>query len=271
MSLKLDRRHFLGVAGALGLRFALASASALRGEQKATPERRLFVIGGNAFDGALPPHLLLRYMLSMTKKNDPTVCYLPTAKGDSAEMITRWYETMNEFKCRPRHLRLFGNSSQMKNLDKRLLSADAIFVGGGNTLNMLAIWKAQGVDKILRQAWEKGILLAGESAGMICWFEQGVTDSRPGKISLLDGLGFLKGSACPHYHDEPDRKPVYQEMVRSGEAKDGVACDDGVGLLYEGDSLTRAVRAARNGKATRVLRQQDKVIEEPIKVELLGK
>jgi peptidase E len=236
--------------------------------QEEMPTRRILAIGGGTYTGNDQP--LPRYLLALTGKKNPVVYLLPTAAGDSPVGVMRWYEVMNDLECRPRHLRLFHNSAGLKNMKANLLAADAIFVGGGNTMNMLAVWKAHGVDVILRNAWERGVVLAGESAGMICWFEQGVTDSRPDKLTSLECLGFLKGSACPHYDNEVQRKPAYHKMLLSGEAKAGVACNDGAALLFEGDQFVRAVAVNAKARAYRVRRDGMKVVEEPLNVELLG-
>src|SRR5687767_13777000 len=114
---------------------------------------------------------------------------------------------------------------------------DAIIVGGGNTLNMLAIWKVQGVDKVLQQAWKKGIILAGGSAGSLCWFEQGTTDSRPKEISKIECLGSIKCSPCPHYDSEPTRRPLYHSYIRSKEFKAGYACDDKAAILFQDNDV----------------------------------
>lgn len=245
----------------------LVAASSLQA-QDAKPTRRILAIGGGTYSGADRP--LPKYLLTLTGKKDPVVYYLPTAAGDAPPGIVRWYEVMNEFECRPRHLKLFSDSKTLKNFEAKLLAADAIFVGGGNTMNMLAVWKAHGMDKILRQAYERGVVLAGESAGMICWFDAGVTDSRAGKLTALECLGFLKGSACPHYTFEKDRKPSYHRMLTSAELKDGVACDDGAAILYENEQLARVVAASAKARAYRVRLENGKVVEEALKVEYLG-
>ncbi len=257
-------RPFVPLVSAVTFLVALVTSA---NAQDAKPTRRILAIGGGAYAGVDRP--LPRYLLSLTGKLNPLVYYLPTAAGDAPPGIVRWYETMNELECRPRHLRLFNDSNGLKNLEAKLLSADAIFVGGGNTMNMLAVWKIHGVDKILRKAWERGTVLAGESAGMICWFEQGITDSRADKLTALDGLGFLKGSACPHYSNEAQRKLTCSRMLLAGELKDGIACDDGAAILYEGDHLARAVSIDGKGKAYRIRREEGKVIEEPVKLEIL--
>ena len=150
------------------------------------------------------------------------------------------------------------------------MDMDAIYVGGGNTLNMLAIWKDQGIDKVLRKAWEKGIVLGGGSAGAICWFAQGCTDSRPGKLTVLDGLGWLPGSACPHFGAEK-RRAAYHDLVLAGDMKDGIACDDGAAVLYEGDKLVRAVSSLPKARAYSVKRQEGKVGITAMETDFIGK
>jgi peptidase E/acetyl esterase/lipase len=208
---------------------------------------------------------MMNYFLSLTGKSDPVVVMLPTAVGDSDGAIARWYDKMNDFPCRPRHLKLFSDSKRMSNLEDKLLSADAIWVHGGNTMNMLAIWKAHGIDKVLKKAYDRGIVLGGESAGMICWYEQGITDSRPERLTGLECLGFLKGSACPHYRFEPNRKPTYHKLILSGEVKDGIACDDFAGLVYENEQLARVISSSPKITAYHVRRQDGKIVEEALK------
>jgi peptidase E len=137
---------------------------------------------------------------------------------------------------------------------------------------MVAVWKAQGVDAVLRTAWERGILLAGESAGMNCWFEQGVGDSRPERLSTIEFLGWLKGSACPHYHDGAGHwKKGYHELLAAGRIQDGIACDSGAGVLFEGQRPARVVTISPQAGAYRLRRNGNKVVEERLKAELLEK
>jgi len=137
-------------------------------------------------------------------------------------------------------------------LREQALASDAILVCGGNTANMLAIWRVYGFDRVLREAWDAGVLLCGWSAGMICWFEAGVTDSfGPQLEGMRDGLGFLPGSACPHYDGEELRRPVYQKLVADG-FPPGIAADDGVGLHYRGTELAEVVTAREGATAYRV-------------------
>lgn len=266
MHVQADRRAFIksGLATAAGAIPLFGYANA----KDVGPTRRIFVTGGGAFPGG-PDRRLLRYILSLVNKPEPVIYFLPTASGDNLERVAQWYEIMNVFPCRPKHLRLFGLTRDLRNFENQLLSADAIFIPGGNTLNMLAVWKAQGVDAILRTAWERGILLSGESAGMVCWFEQCLTDSRPERLTVMECLGWLKGSACPHYHTEPQRRPNLHKLIAEGVVQDGLACDDGTGILFEGEKISKIVTLSEKAAAYRLRRNGDQTIEEPLEAELL--
>ena len=201
---------------------------------------------------------LLGHAFSLTGKERPRVLHVPTAVGDADSAVVAFYE-----RCAG-----FGELSHLKfhpwppaGLRELALAQDAIFVGGGSTANMLAIWRVHGFDEILREAWEAGVVLFGWSAGMICWFEAGVTDSfRPGLDGMRDGLGFLAGSACPHYDGEALRRPRYRELVESG-FPEGVAADDGVGLHYVGRELREVVTCRPGAAAYRVTRDGEHRIE----------
>jgi len=174
---------------------------------------------------------------------------VPTATSELPEWTVRFYSELSPYaECS--HVSFFPWPRE--DLRDHVLSRDVIFVAGGNTANMLAVWRVHGFDKILREAWEHGIVLSGWSAGMICWFEAGVTDSfGPQLEGMRDGLGFLAGSACPHYDGEERRRPVYQELVASGFPA-GIAADDGVGLHYVGTELKEAVSVLEGANAYRV-------------------
>jgi dipeptidase E len=189
---------------------------------------------------------LMRHVLGLSGKERPRVMHVPTATGDSDDQLVAFYE-----RCAG-----LGELSHLKfhpwppaDLRERALAQDAISVGGGNTANMLAIWRVHGFDRILREAWEAGVLLFGASAGMICWYEAGVTDSFGAQLEgMRDGLGFLAGSACPHYDGEELRRPRYRELVDAG-FPEGVAADDGVGIHYIGTELHEVVSCRPEGAA----------------------
>jgi dipeptidase E len=206
---------------------------------------------------------LLAHVVGLAGKSSPKVCVVPTAVGDDADSVLRLYGLLPEA-ARTSYLPFFPwPPSELRGF---ALQQDVIFVGGGNTANMLAIWRVHVFDRILREAWEAGIVLTGWSAGMICWFEAGVTDSfGPQLEGMRDGLGFLAGSACPHYDGEELRRPVYTELVAEG-FPPGIAADDGVGLHYVGTELAEVVSVREGAGAYRV----DADGEEPLPVTLLG-
>lgn len=255
-----------GVVALVVLAFWPWSASGVQ-EPGAATKKIIFAIGGwKKAKDALP---LMRYFIELTGKPNPKVCLLPTAMGDSSDSIVSWYDIMNQLECRPRHLCLF-QPSKVDSFETYLLDMDAIYVGGGNTLNMLAIWKEQGIDKVLQKALKKGIVLGGGSAGAICWFEQGCTDSRPGKLSAIDCLGWIPGSACPHF-DLEKRRAAYPELVLSGDLKDGLACDEGAGILFQEDKLVRVVSSLPKATAWTVKRLNGKIEMTAMPAEFLGK
>ena len=206
---------------------------------------------------------LLRHVLGLTGVEHPRVLFVPTAVGDSTEGITRFYELhagLGELS----HVRFFPYPPAA--VRELVLAQDAICVSGGNTANMLAIWRVHGFDVLLREAWEAGVLLFGGSAGMICWFEACITDSfGPQLEGLCDGLGFLAGSACPHYDGEPLRRPRYRELVDTG-FPEGLAADDGVGVHYVGTELREVVSCRPGATAYRVTRAG----EEALPARLIG-
>jgi dipeptidase E len=179
----------------------------------------------------------------------PRVCFVPTASGDEEWQLVRFYES---FAHRAEATHVSFDPWPRVDVREHVLSRDAIYVSGGNTANALAIWRVHGFDDVLREAWESGILLCGWSAGMICWFEAGVTDSfGPQLEGMRDGLGFLGGSACPHYDGEERRRPVYTRIVREGFPA-GYAADDDVGLHFAGTELAEVVICRAGAAAYRV-------------------
>ena len=177
------------------------------------------------------------------------VCFVPTASAESDEFVVRFYATYAP-KAEPSHLSFAPWPPE--DLRQFVCSQDVIYVGGGNTANMLAIWRVHGMDEALRAAWEQGVVLCGSSAGMICWFEAGLSDSfGPQLEGMRDGLGLLAGSACPHYDGEELRRPRYRQLVDDGFPA-GWAAEDGVALHFEGTELVEVVSALPDKRAYRV-------------------
>jgi dipeptidase E len=213
-----------------------------------------------------------RYTLELTGKERPRVLFLGTAAGDDPSYIVSFYETFSAERCVPSHLRLFHIS--VPDVHKFVLDHDVIHVAGGNTANMLDVWRLHGVDVALREAWESGAVMTGGSAGGLCWFQGGTTDSfGPELQPLVDGLGFLEGSFCPHHDAQDGRRSLYHQAILDGTLPDGYAVDDLVGLHFRGTELVGAVTSQPQGRALRVRRDPDGgggIVEEPVPTEVLG-
>lgn len=209
------------------------------------PEPRVVAIGGAAFEPAL-----VRFLLGLTGSGRPRVALVGTATGDSTAVLLAMYAA---FAPHAAVSHVAFHPWPPAGVREHVLAQDLVFVGGGNTANMLAIWRVHGFERILREAWERGIVLAGVSAGAICWFEAGVTDSfGPELAGMRDGLGFLPGSACPHYDGEERRRPVYRRLVGAEGFPAGIALDDGAAACFRGRELERVVSARPGATGYRV-------------------
>jgi dipeptidase E len=229
---------------------------------------RVLALGGDGLQPSTTDGPMHRFLLDLTGRERPRVCFIGTAGGDGSDYVAQFYATFARH-VEPTHLSLFDR--RVDDIEAFLLEQDVIYVGGGNTANMLAVWRLHGVDAALRRAWEAGVVMAGSSAGAMCWFEAGLTDSfGPDLAPLRDGLKLLRGSFCPHYDSESLRRPRYAELVGTGKLPDGYAVDDGVGLLFEGRELAGAVASLPGSSAFRVERRRGNDVEEiPIRPRVL--
>jgi peptidase E len=232
--------------------------------------RTIFAMGGGGFTMEPDNPVLDEFILGLSPRREPRICFLPTASGDPDAHIARFYAAYRDLPCEPAHISLFrlGAMPRTPPLRELLLSQDIVYVGGGSMRNMLAIWQVHGLDAILREAWERGVVLAGLSAGAMCWFEGGITKST-GEPEVAAGLGLLPGSFTVHADGEPDRLPVYLEAVRTGALPAGWAADDGVGLVMRGARLERVVGSRPAARLYRVERAGDDVLCTPRLPELL--
>ena len=218
----------------------------------ADERRHVIAIGGGMLmpRGVVPFHV--DYAIRLSGKPTPRLCVLNQAVGDDPALYLRFYDRLANSSAEVRHLSLFPMPN-VEDPEDFLLSQDIIFVGGGSVANMLAVWRVHGIDEILRKAYHAGIVLAGSSAGGICWFEGGTTDSFGARLrAYTDGLGVLPGSFCPHYLSEPERRPLYQRLVAEGTLPGGLGCDDGVGAHYVDDTLTEMTCDRPGGQGYRV-------------------
>jgi dipeptidase E len=233
-------------------------------EKSQTNAKKILIYGAGIISQFLP------YIKTLTRKNNPRMCLLPTALADNPFAINTWYEQCSQLGIQGFAQRMFISSYEQKqSFEEVLLSMDAILVSGGNTLNMMAIWKAQGVDLVLRKAWESGIILSGGSAGSLCWFEHGTTDSRPQAITTVECLGFIEGSHCPHYDSEKTRRPLYHAYIREKKLKPGYACDDRAAILFHDRTVHKVIALNDESNAYYVSLENGEIKEEQLTKEVL--
>ncbi len=213
--------------------------------------RRILAMGGGGFTMQERAPALDRLVLSLTGKPVPKVCFLPTASGDGREQTTRFYERFGSWPCEPSIVSLFNLGRDRIDPRRHLLDQDAIYVGGGSMRNMLAVWREHGVDEAMRQAWQAGVVLAGLSAGAMCWFEGGLTMSG-GAPAPAPGLGLLAGSMSVHLGSEPERLPAYRNAIATGAIPPGYAVDDGAALVFDGTGLRECVASTAQARVLRV-------------------
>lgn len=230
----------------------------------------IVALGGGGFsmsdDGA---SAIDDHILELCGAVRPKVCFVPTASGDSRDYVAR-FEHAFAARAQTSVLELFGNGDDGYTDPGILLDQDVIYVGGGSTANLLALWRLHGVPALMRQAAEQGTVLAGISAGMNCWFEGSSTDSFGPLAPLPDGLGFVGGSACPHYLGEPDRREKYHEWVATGLLGEGYAADDYSAIVLRDGALDEAICERPGGQVFRVERDGEQAVEHEITVRLLG-
>lgn len=228
--------------------------------------RTVVAMGGGGFSMEPDNPLLDDHVLDLARTNRgrerPRVCFLGTASGDSPVYIADFYTAFAR-RAEATHLALFVRTED--DIESFLLDQDVVYVGGGNTENMLAVWRIHGVDRALRRAWETGVVMTGLSAGSLCWFETGTTDSFGTELAALSGgLGFIPGSHSPHYDGEATRRPRYHELVAAGALPAGYAADDGAALVFDGPDLVEVVSSRPEARAYRVERGADGAAVETI-------
>jgi dipeptidase E len=232
--------------------------------------RTILAMGGGGFTMEPDNPALDEFVLTLASRREPRILFLPTASGDPREQIGRFHAAFDDRPCEPSVLSLFRLADLRRPLRDIVLSQDVVYVGGGSMRNLLAIWRVHGLDELLAEAWERGIVLAGPSAGAMCWFEGGVTTSF-GAPEPTTGLGLLPGSLSVHADGQLDRRPVFLRAVADGMLPAGYLADDGVGLVFRDTALERAVASRPHARATRVERVDGGVIETPVLPELLAR
>ena len=226
-------------------------------------KQQIIALGGGGFTAEPRNPPLERYILAQTGKTNPSVCFLASATGDAPTYVAKFYEAFAKLRCRPSHVPLFERTPDLR---KALLSQDVIYVGGGNTQSMLAVWREWRLPELLREAWNSGTILAGVSAGAICWFQSGVTDSWAEELKPLRCLGWLPGACCPHYDGEAERRPAVRRFVDKRIMPEVLALDDRAAAHFVGRKLLRVVVSRPKAGAYRVRKEKGKVVEVPLPV-----
>jgi dipeptidase E len=232
-------------------------------------DRLILAMGGGGFTMEPTNPLLDDFVLGLTRAREPRILFLPTASGDTTAQINAFQARFGHRTCVPEHLSLFRLRGAKRSLEETVLGQDVIYAGGGSMRNLLAIWQAHALDRLLLEAWRQGAVLAGLSAGAMCWFQGGVTRSS-GPPEPIAGLGLLEGSLTVHADGEPERLPVWLASVREGTLPGGWALDDGVGLLFQGRRLQRIVSSRPGAGAQRVDAIAGELVRHRLEPELLG-
>jgi len=212
--------------------------------------------------------LLDDYVLSLAGAERPRVCFLPSASGDADHYIVRFYRAFSAHRCEASHISLFRREQGPQDLRRHLLSQDLIYVGGGSVISLLGVWQAHGIDVVLREAWERGTVLCGLSAGSLCWFEQAVT-SFHGAPQQVKGLGLLPFSNCVHYEPGSSRRLSYHDFIRDG-MRSGYAAEDGAALHFVDTELNRVVASRPSARGYRLDAVGERVVEMRIATTFLG-
>jgi len=232
----------------------------------AAKTRQIIPIGGGGFYRDPENLELEKYVIRQSGAESPRVAFVPTASGEPDHYVSSFYAAFLKLGCRPAVLTSFKRTPDLRAF---WLDQDVIYVGGGNTKSLLAIWRDWGVVEILREAWESGIVLTGVSAGAICWFEHGLTDSFADGLRPLECLGFLPGSCCPHYDGEAQRRPSYHRLLANGEIFAGVAIEDWTGVHFKGSEIHRVISSKHGARAYSMRAVHGSVQEVPLPGEFL--
>ncbi len=224
-------------------------------------DRQIIAIGGGGFGRNPGEGIIESYILEKANARKPNICFIPTATGDDDAYKVNYYSTFTKLNCNPVHIDFFKRTPNIKNI---IENQDVVFVGGGNTKSMLAVWRDWGLDSILEDAYRNGVVMSGVSAGAICWFSEGITDSWESDLFLLPCLGFLEGCCCPHYDEEKNRKPALAKMLRKSLLEQCFCIEGGSALHFKNENVFSNVPFLRDKKSYVTRLDKGNVIEEPI-------
>ena len=220
--------------------------------------RQVIAIGGGGFGRTQESNLIEQYILDQTSQVKPNICFIPTATGDLDPYIVNYYSVFSKLNCHPSHISFFKRTID---LEEHIAKQDIIFVGGGNTKSMLAVWKEWGLDTILKKAYDNGIIMSGVSAGAICWFEHGLTDSWASELKLMECMNFIPGNCAPHYDEEAERRPATKKLLVSKEIDFMYGIEGGAALHFINEKPNLTVRFNDNKQAYNVKISDNQLVE----------
>ena len=223
--------------------------------------KQIIAIGGGGFGRNPQQHLIEQYILDQATSDWPNILFIPTATGELDSYIVNFYKVFSKLQCNPNHLSFFKRTPD---LQKLISEQDVIFVGGGNTKSMLAVWREWQLDEHLRDAYNKGVVMSGVSAGAICWFHQGITDSWESELKVMPCLEFVDGVCCPHYDEEPERRPATKKLLTNNVHQEIIGIEGGCALHIQDGNTFKAVRFSENKNSYRVTAKDNKIVESPI-------
>ena len=222
--------------------------------------RQVIAIGGGGFGRSQESNLIEQYILDQTSKKKPKICFIPTATGDLDPYIVNFYSVFTKLKCVPSHISFFKRTID---LQAHIQKQDAIFVGGGNTKSMLAVWRDWGLDLILKDAYDRGVVMSGVSAGAICWFEGGLTDSWASDLKMMECMNFIPGNCAPHYDEEPERRPATKKFLENKSIDFMYGIEGGAALHFIDEMPNSTIRFKKNKNAYKVTFDGKKINEIP--------
>ena len=228
--------------------------------------RQVIAIGGGGFGRTQESHLIEQYILDQSSQEKPNICFIPTATGDLDPYVVNFYTVFSKLNCNPSHISFFKRTMD---LEEHILNQDVIFVGGGNTKSMLAVWKDWGLDLILKKAYDQGTVMSGVSAGAICWFEQGLTDSWASELKMMPCMNFISGNCAPHYDEEPQRRPATKKLLQDNAISFMYGIEGGAALHFINEQPEKTVRFQKNKHSYNVTLKDSTVSEKPYPIKEL--
>ena len=222
--------------------------------------RQIIAIGGGGFGRVIKDLKIENYIKSQCKSDSPKICFIPTATGDDNQYIENFYKAFDSIGCKTSHIDFFKRTI---NLVEHIKKQDIIFVGGGNTKSMLAVWKDWGLDVLLEKAYKNGVIMCGVSAGAICWFNKGITDSWADDLAIMDCLGFVDGVCCPHYDEEPARRPYVKAKLDRADFDECIGVEGNAALHIINEESYKSVNFGDNKNSYRVSLKDNLVTEDP--------